>query len=180
MAEKYYGKEKCKVLKEIRKKIAEENDIEYNPTECTHEGDCAGTCPACEAELDYLNRQIDEKRKSNNEISLRGICKGAVDRMAAFAENIRKMCKPTGSIIGDSDSFNEWHGGVTYGDIDDFSDFPDDNPSSTNSENIEPEILIEEKDDLILGRIPSDYGPVSFTISEAKGEQEDDSETDNE
>ena len=48
------GKNKCKILKEIRQKIADENDIPYVTRECTYRGDCKGTCPKCEAELLYL------------------------------------------------------------------------------------------------------------------------------
>jgi len=57
------GKEKCKALKEIRKQIAENNDIEYAVSECTHQGDCKGTCPKCEAELRYLERELARKAK---------------------------------------------------------------------------------------------------------------------
>ena len=49
-----FGKKKCKILKEIRKKIAEENDIPYVTRECTHKGECSGTCPRCEQELREL------------------------------------------------------------------------------------------------------------------------------
>lgn len=56
------GKEKCKALKEIRKQIAEKNDIEFAVSECTHKGDCKGTCPKCEAELRYLERQLELKK----------------------------------------------------------------------------------------------------------------------
>ena len=52
--EQYLGKKTCKTLKGIRRKIADANDIKYEPKECTHEGDCAGTCPACEAEVKYM------------------------------------------------------------------------------------------------------------------------------
>ena len=45
----YHGKQTCKILKEIRKQIAEKNDIAFVTEECRHKGDCAGTCPACEA-----------------------------------------------------------------------------------------------------------------------------------
>ena len=48
------GKKICKALKEVRLQVAKANDIEYAPTECHHEGDCAGTCPKCEAEVQYL------------------------------------------------------------------------------------------------------------------------------
>ena len=51
------GKQTCKILKEIRKQIAMENDIEFVTSECTHKGDCAGTCPKCEAEVRYLERE---------------------------------------------------------------------------------------------------------------------------
>ena len=44
------GKSKCKILKEIRKRIAEENDIAYVTSECQYQGECSGTCPKCEAE----------------------------------------------------------------------------------------------------------------------------------
>jgi hypothetical protein len=43
------GKSICKVLKAIRKQVADANDIKYEPRECHHQGDCRGTCPACEA-----------------------------------------------------------------------------------------------------------------------------------
>ena len=52
------GKQVCKILEDIRKQIAEENDIEFITSECQHKGDCAGTCPKCEAELRYLESQL--------------------------------------------------------------------------------------------------------------------------
>ena len=50
------GKSTCKTLKAIRRQIAEANDIKYEPRECHYEGPCLGTCPACEAEVRYLER----------------------------------------------------------------------------------------------------------------------------
>ena len=35
------GKSKCKILKDIRRKIAEENDIAYVTSECKYQGDCS-------------------------------------------------------------------------------------------------------------------------------------------
>lgn len=52
------GKELCKLLKSIRIKMASMYDIPYNPKECTHEGECPGTCPQCDAELKYLTEEI--------------------------------------------------------------------------------------------------------------------------
>lgn len=55
------GKEKCERLKAIRKHIAEQYGLEYVPTECTHKGECTGTCPKCDAELYDLQEQLDKK-----------------------------------------------------------------------------------------------------------------------
>ena len=57
------GKQTCKILKEIRKQIAMENDIEFVTSECTHKGDCAGTCPKCEAEVRYLERELEKRQR---------------------------------------------------------------------------------------------------------------------
>lgn len=58
---RYPGKEKCEALKSIRQQIAQANGIAYSPHPCTHQGDCPGTCPACEAEVQYLEREIIRK-----------------------------------------------------------------------------------------------------------------------
>ena len=55
------GKQKCETLKTIRKQIAEQYGLCYNPTECTHEGNCSGTCPKCDAELQDLQRQLESR-----------------------------------------------------------------------------------------------------------------------
>ena len=55
------GKEKCEILKAIRTYVAEKYGLEYATTECSHKGDCLGTCPMCDAELADLQRQLDEQ-----------------------------------------------------------------------------------------------------------------------
>lgn len=67
------GKEKCKALKEIRKQIAENNDIEYAVSECKHQGDCKGTCPKCEAELRYLERELEKRVKLGKTVVVAGL-----------------------------------------------------------------------------------------------------------
>ena len=54
------GKEKCEILKAIRTYVAEKYGLEYATTECSHKGDCPGTCPKCDAELADLQRQLEE------------------------------------------------------------------------------------------------------------------------
>ena len=39
------GKEICRYLKDIRRRIAEEDHITLEIPECTFEGECHGTCP---------------------------------------------------------------------------------------------------------------------------------------
>ena len=55
------GKEKCEILKTIRTYVAEKYGFEYATTECSHKGDCPGTCPKCDAELADLQRQLEEQ-----------------------------------------------------------------------------------------------------------------------
>lgn len=57
------GKAKCAALKEIRRQIARSAGIAYDPPQCTHQGDCSGTCPACEAEVRYLEEQLAQRGK---------------------------------------------------------------------------------------------------------------------
>lgn len=52
------GKYICNQLKEIRRDIARDNGIELDIPECTYKGECDGTCPRCEAELQYLEREL--------------------------------------------------------------------------------------------------------------------------
>ena len=55
------GKDICKTLKGVRQQIADANNIRYQPCECHHEGDCSGTCPACEQEIRYIENQLKER-----------------------------------------------------------------------------------------------------------------------
>ena len=55
------GKQKCEILKEIRQKIADENEIPYKTRRCTHQGPCSGTCPYCESEVRYLESQLKKR-----------------------------------------------------------------------------------------------------------------------
>ena len=67
------GKKKCKILKEIRRRIAEENDIAYVTSECKHQGNCLGTCPKCEAEVRSLEEQIEVRRRAGYAVALTGL-----------------------------------------------------------------------------------------------------------
>ena len=67
------GKQTCKILKEIRRQIAEANGIEFATSECRYKGDCLGTCPKCEAEVHYLEQQLRARSLAGKAITLAGI-----------------------------------------------------------------------------------------------------------
>ena len=68
-----YGKKKCEFLKSVRKQIADTNNIPYTPKQCTHEGECKGTCPACESEVRYIEKQLDMRRLAGDVVKIVGL-----------------------------------------------------------------------------------------------------------
>ena len=55
------GKRVCELLKDIRREVTFKNGIALEERECTHKGDCPGTCPVCEMEVAALTRQLEGK-----------------------------------------------------------------------------------------------------------------------
>ncbi|MDE7473596.1 MAG: energy transducer TonB [Muribaculaceae bacterium] len=72
------GKQTCKILKEIRRQIAEANGIEFVTSECRYKGDCLGTCPKCEAEVRYLEQQLRARSLTGKAVALAGISAGMI------------------------------------------------------------------------------------------------------
>ena len=70
---KYYGKEKCRILKQIRAEIARENDIEWVVSECKHKGNCKGTCPKCEQEVRQLENALAKREALGKTVAVVGI-----------------------------------------------------------------------------------------------------------
>ena len=70
------GKNICKQLKEVRKRIAEENGIPLEIKECTYKGECRGTCPRCEAEVRYLENALANKLKFGKVATIAGLSLG--------------------------------------------------------------------------------------------------------
>ena len=67
------GKDKCKILKQIRKEIARANDIPYITENCQFQGSCKGTCPKCESELRYLEAELENRRRKGVSVALAGM-----------------------------------------------------------------------------------------------------------
>lgn len=88
------GRVICKVLKDVRQKIANENGISYHPEECHHKGECTGTCPGCEKEIRYLEEQLKNKQHSGLGLKVAGIAAGVcvtVLPMAAMVQTESKI-----------------------------------------------------------------------------------------
>ena len=88
------GKQTCKILKEIRKQIAAENDIKLVIEECTYQGDCLGTCPKCEAEVRYLERELEKRQRMGKAAIFAGMTIGTAITAAGcgpFAPTLNGM-----------------------------------------------------------------------------------------
>lgn len=72
------GKSKCKILKDIRRQIAQDNDIEFITSECKYQGECSGTCPKCEAEVRYLEQELAKRQAAGKAIAVAGIAAALV------------------------------------------------------------------------------------------------------
>lgn len=99
------GKEKCKALKEVRRKIAEQNDIEYAVSECSYQGECKGTCPRCEEELQYLEKELERRKKIGKAVIIGGISVGVIagavvakEAVSNFIEEELDKSTTTGAI----------------------------------------------------------------------------------
>ena len=86
------GKSTCKLLKDIRQQIADANGISYQPKECHHKGDCAGTCPACEEDIRYLEQELKARKGNGFGMKVAGIAAGicaTVMPMTAAAQAVK-------------------------------------------------------------------------------------------
>ena len=67
------GKSKCKILKDIRREVARQNDIDLVISECKYQGECSGTCPKCEAEVRYLEAELRKRQQAGRAVAVAGI-----------------------------------------------------------------------------------------------------------
>ena len=105
-----HGKNTCNQLKAIRKRIAEANEIEYNPHECTFEGECRGTCPACESEMRYIENELFKRKSLGKKIAMVGLAVGlsATQAMAQEPEALEGDVSPQDEeIITDEEEVAE-------------------------------------------------------------------------
>ena len=60
------GKRICRILKAIRAGLIRDNALGIVQPVCTHRGNCPGTCPVCDAELDAINRKAADAGEDFN------------------------------------------------------------------------------------------------------------------
>ena len=150
------GKERCKILKEIRAKIAEENGIEFAVSECSHKGDCLGTCPKCEAEVRYLERELEIKKRLGKSIAVAGVAAGI-----------------TLSSVGCNYVEEKTHGNTLQGDMQVLETFEEVDGllvAPENEEELEVEIMgdlaPEKEEEILMGE------PVAYFLPETPEEYE--------
>jgi len=74
----FHGKRTCKILKEIRQQIADKNEIAYVASECHFHGECQGTCPKCDEELQYIENELNKRRQLGKAVAVAWIALGVV------------------------------------------------------------------------------------------------------
>lgn len=88
------GKQTCKILKEIRRQIADANGIEFVTSECRHKGDCLGTCPKCEAEVRYLEQQLRTRSIAGKAVTLAGISAASLAMLMPMTSEAKTVEEP--------------------------------------------------------------------------------------
>ncbi len=82
------GKQKCKILRQIRRDIAAANQLNYTERDCTHQGDCAGTCPYCEAQLKKLEGELAQRRSLGQRVAVMGLSMGLLATNLAACDDL--------------------------------------------------------------------------------------------
>lgn len=99
-----HGRSICNVLKSVRKAIADANGIRYEPAECGFEGECRGTCPACEAELRYIERELSLRRMAGRAVTVAGIALGAAALTACGRDVAQQFEQPKTTVNANENS----------------------------------------------------------------------------
>jgi len=98
------GKSICQALKQIRKQIADTNGIVYNPKPCTFEGECAGTCPGCEAEVRYIENSLNALRTAGKAVKVAGLSMGLMMLTGCKDSRTPQSLSPADSVAQAVDS----------------------------------------------------------------------------
>ncbi len=122
------GKRTCKILKDIRRQIALDNDIEFVVSECTYQGDCLGTCPKCDAEVRYLERELAKRQALGKAAMISGM---ALTSLLGLSSCDGNLVRPTEGLVPNPDTIEveKLEGDMPY--------FPDSTETEDASELLE-------------------------------------------
>lgn len=107
------GKQKCNELKQIRKELAEQLNIDLHQKECTFEGNCKGTCPKCKQEEQKLNSELLKRA------AVLGIGALTTLSLAGCTFNSNDI---SGNVTHNEKEIEEYVGGMTYTEPDETED----------------------------------------------------------
>lgn len=93
-----HGRNICRQLKQLRRDIADQNGIELHQEECTYKGHCDGTCPHCDAELQYIERELARRQGLGKAAIVAGTVLTMASVQTAQAQEPVIMGKPAGPI----------------------------------------------------------------------------------
>ena len=114
----FKGKKTCEVLRAVRKRVADLNGIQYAPIECTHEGDCIGTCPACERERQYVEEQLSLRAMAGHTLKVVGVAAGLTSMLSGQEAQAQEMIQERDTVQQkfkwDMYGFNEFGGSAPY------------------------------------------------------------------
>ncbi|MBP5455472.1 MAG: hypothetical protein J6Y37_03145 [Paludibacteraceae bacterium] len=136
------GKKTCKILKDIRQRIAQENDIKLITEECRHKGDCQGTCPKCEAEVRFLESELNKRSQLGKAITLTGLA-FTMSSCNPFVNNHTMGIVPATGQDTPPEEYYQLEGDVSY-----IPEENEENESGETNENLAPAEGTEEKDSL--------------------------------
>ena len=118
------GKQKCRILKEIRQRIADENDIPYVTRECSFQGECSGTCPKCESELRYLEQQLALRQSLGKRVAVAGLCATMALAVSGCGPRGGDTVQLTGDVPNENPGWEEQETGEVS--ADEFEQYPED------------------------------------------------------
>lgn len=171
------GKNRCRILKDIRRRIAEENDIEYITTECKYKGDCLGTCPKCESEVRYLERELERRRSLGYKITVAGLAAGITLASAGCTPD-KTSSLSSDALMGDVIDPSYTESSIATASSDGISDSvdgeiatPGELTEQSETMGEEPESSLEDFDDsATAGVLPPDEGGNSSEDDELMGD----------
>ena len=92
--------------------VAKANDIKYAPTECHHKGDCAGTCPKCEAEVRWLEQQLLLRRQLGKAVAVVGVSMGLAALTSCESQLTEMNTDSNISSVLNQNNNSEWMGEI--------------------------------------------------------------------